>query len=107
MTIAVVGNFETEKEWISFFERNGFADLKIKACNRYLSDCFWAINGLKEQSLNDQKVVKKIFRYGLRKYAKTAGINVKNTSYYYEIAFPKEMKFYWYWQALKRKLKRK
>lgn len=107
MTLSVVGNFETEKEWISFFKKNGFNALLEKVCRRYITDCLWALDGLKNSSLKEKKEIKKYLRYGLSKYARTANISVKDNPYYFEIAFPVEMKYYWRLQGIKHKFNRR
>lgn len=48
-----------------------------------------------------------VLRKGLRKFHKEDKIRVKGNEYYYELAYPKEMKYYWFFQALKSKLKGK
>lgn len=40
----------------------------------------------------------------LKKYAKSAGVNIRDNTNYYEIARLKRVDFYWKYQALKRKL---
>ena len=61
----------------------------------------------RERKKYEKALIKK-FRQVLRKYSRETKYDFNNSSkYYYEIAYPFEMKCYWYWQALKRKLKRK
>lgn len=52
-----------------------------------------------------EKVLKNKLRYYLKKHRKNL-FNTQNL-WFYEKFFPKRMKYYWYWQALKNKIKRK
>lgn len=99
-----LGNFQTESEWLAFYEENGFPELYKAVSKRYMVDATAAY-----RDSGKKPVFLKILRKGLRKYGKKAGIdiNIEGNSYYYELAYPVEMKFYWYFQALKSKLKRK
>ena len=103
----VVGNFQTENEWISFFSINGFDSLYKKTCNRYFKDCVWALNGLKNSSKKDKAILKRIIRLGKQKYARPANIHINDYPQLYEFAYPARMKLYWYCQAIKRKCERK
>lgn len=107
MDLSVLGNFQSEKEWIDFFKKNQFDVLYKKTCKRYINDYSWAMSKLKNASESEKRELLKTLRYGLRHYSKQAGITVLNNPHFYEIAYPTEMKVYWYWQAIKRKLKRK
>lgn len=107
MDLSVLGNFQSEKEWIDFFKKNQFDVLYKKTCKRYINDYSWAMSKLKNASESEKRELLKTLRYGLRHYSKQAGITVMNNPHFYEIAYPTEMKVYWYWQAIKRKLKRK
>ena len=102
-----MGNFQSEKEWIDFFMMNQFDVLYKKTCKRYINDYSWAMSKLKNASESEKRELLKTLRYGLRHYSKQAEITVRNNPNFYEIAYPTEMKVYWYWQAVKRKLKRK
>lgn len=91
----VEGNFLTEKEWIEFFRKNDYPDLYKGFCKRYLTDCLWALGGLADDDDEARALFKKYLRYGLRKYAKAAGFNIKDSTYYYEIAYPNIIKLYY------------
>lgn len=97
-----VGNFMVEEEWICFFNKHHFDELSVLSMQRYIYDAELAY-----RESNHNKIFFDILRNGLRKYSRKAGINVRDYAYYYEKAFPKEMKIYWYYQSLKSKLKRK
>ena len=61
----------------------------------------------RERKKYEKALIKK-FRQVLRKYSRETKYDFNNSSkYYYEIAYPFEMKCYWYGKAIKRKLKRK
>lgn len=102
----LVGNFMTEEEWLAFFKRNGFPKLYSLTCERYINDCLWALNGIEHSKKQERNTFIKLLRKGLKKYGPVANVSLKTDSYIYEIAYPTEMKYYWYWQALKRKIKR-
>lgn len=46
-------------------------------------------------------------RHVLRKFSKGTKFDFNNSKYFYEIAYPIEMKYYWYWKALTDKFGRK
>lgn len=96
-----IGTFQTEEEQISFFEKNNFTTLQKMMCKRYIVDACSAYRKTKN------KTFLKYLRTGIRKYGKTAGISPKTDVYYYETAYPMEMKYYWYLQSIKQKMKRK
>ena len=100
----IEGNFLTEMEWISYFKKNNYPDLYRGFCERYLTDCLWAINGVHPNDYEARRMFIKYLRYGLRKYAKSAGFSIKNNTYYYEIAYPVLIKLYY---GIKSKLKKK
>ena len=60
----------------------------------------------KEKKTYEKRIVLKL-KYYLYKYSKGTKYDFNKEKYYYEMIYPREMKCYWYWQALKRKLKRK
>lgn len=97
-----VGNFLTEREWIRFYKRNNFQDLYKLTVERYFFD---AASAYRNSQCNP--IFLKFLRSGIIRYSRKAGITIKGNEYYYELAFPVEMRFYWYYQAVKKRLKRK
>lgn len=97
-----VGNFLTEEEWIRFFEKNHFPELFKLTVERYYFDA-----GSAYRNSKNNPVFRKILRKGLIRYSSKAGFKVEGNEYYFELAFPLEMRFYWYYQAIKSRLKGK
>ena len=69
-------------------------------------------NGIKKSS--NKELLKQYFPQIQKSMRKTLKIAKKYNlypmtqyAYYYELAYPTEMKYYWYWQAMKSKIKRK
>lgn len=97
-----VGNFLTEQEWIRFFKKNHFNHLYKMMCERYLRDAAYAYC-----DSQNNLIFLELLRKGLIRYGRKAGIGIKNNEFYYELAFPFKMKIYWYYKALRRKLRGK
>lgn len=97
-----VGNFVAEEEWIRFFNEHNFEELSVLSMQRYLYDA-----ALAYRESNQKNIFYEILKKGLKKYGRKAGINVRDYAYYYEIAFPKRMKIYWNFKAIKSKILRK
>ena len=96
-----IGNFISEEEWISFFKKNGFMNLYKLTCRRYILDAFLAYKK------SEKQMFMKILRKGLFRFRRRADISIKEYGYYYETAFPKAIRLYWYNQSIIKKLKRK
>lgn len=55
-----------------------------------------------------EKALLKILRHVLRKYSRDTKYDFNRKNYYlYEIAYPVEMKYYWHWQGIKQKFRKR
>lgn len=85
--------------------------IKLRLGEQYIDRIYAQIirvSQLKKNCLRSTviKQLKKKFKRALLLYSKGTKHDFHNCKYYYEIAFPKEMKIYWYWNALKSKIRK-
>lgn len=89
MKMNVIGNFQTESEWIDFYKHNGFDNLIAPTINRYLNDCIWAYNGLSKSSHPENAVkMRKLCRRAIVKYYPTIRKNMGLYRVGLNFAFP-------------------
>lgn len=107
-TVKRLDELEAIKAQIDFYKRRGFNRAYSKTVESFAIICIQQIK-LCEKDNNPQgrKIVKRILRNFICRPQVRKVIPLKNNQWYYETAFPTEMKVYWYWQALKSKLKGK
>lgn len=98
-----IGVFMSEDEILKFFKKYHYESLVIKASKRYIRNGVSTYKKVYKDKAN-RKIFRKTLRYGLRKYAKPAGISIRNNSGEYDLAYPIFMKFFRYCYALKLKL---
>lgn len=101
--------FDGYYEQLGFFEKNGYNKALKKAINNisYVFCQHIEKIGFNHSCAKYKTKLKKMLRKHLRKHKNDGGFSLQETPYFYENAYPIFMRYYWYWQAVKRKFKRK
>ena len=94
---------------IKYSKKNAYYRYYKLQIKEYIGTCRWFIDCAKETN-NDNVIpflrrkLRRALRYGRKE---KVFCFCKKNIWIYEIAYPTQMKYYWYWQVFKRKLKRK
>lgn len=113
-SVKKLDSIEALKGQVEFFLCNDYSDALKYSITSLLINIhkhYKKINDCNDKSIQNKYLpqLKKEMRRVLRLATKKGVCSVNNVNdiYLYELTFPTEMKFYWYWQALKRKIRRK
>lgn len=100
---------EALEKKIRYSKENHYLDYYYLQIKEYIGTCRWFIDCAKETN-NDNVIpflrrkLRRALRYGRKE---KVFCFCKKNIWIYEIAYPTQMKYYWYWQVFKRKIKRK
>ena len=105
-------SIEALTECVFFFENRKFQEAYRFSIIRLAENIFgnyWGMTKCHKEEYKHQYtvVLRKKMKIVLRRWRRLKLFPFLKYSHYYDLAFPTQMKFYWYWQAVKRKFKRK
>ena len=105
-------SIEALTECVFFFENRKIQEAYRFSIIRLAENIFgnyWGMTKCHKEEYKHQYtvVLRKKMKMVLRRWRRLKLFPFLKCSHYYDLAFPTQMKFYWYWQAVKRKFKRK
>lgn len=94
------------REQMFYFQKRKLMNAFSKALVAYVNSLYENILELRNitKHQKERRLLLRELRRILRKYKSETSLQVQSVAQYYELAYPLEMKWYWYRQAIKRKI---
>ena len=97
------------EEQVLYFKENGLKKAYNRSLHKYSYTLSQSIFDCQKTDKypNELRSLRKTLRIFLKIHINELDLNLSNSEFIFEAAYPIKMKIYWYGKALKRKIKRK